>query len=164
MESIWIFMEQCTWMATATLRSIWSGLCARSSDRRLSLAPASISTATFPKNWIDELDVMTAYRTAPHVDGDQTRERAVRLLLDAIRSGRRPCIAHLNVPILIPGEKGITSVEPLRSLYGQLPGIGQKEGLLDASIFAGMPWTDVVSSRDERAGGRPRHLASGPGA
>jgi len=92
---------------------------------------------------IDELDLMTAYRTAPHVDGAETRERAARLLLEAIRGGQRPAIAHINIPILIPGEKGITSVEPLRSLYAQLPEIGEKEGLADASIFAGMPWTDV---------------------
>lgn len=90
-----------------------------------------------------ELNILTAYRTAPHVDGAETRLRAVTLLLEALREGRRPQVAHVTVPILIPGEKGITAAEPLASLYAELPGIGEKEGLVDASIFVGMPWTDV---------------------
>ena len=90
-----------------------------------------------------ELNILTAYRTAPHVDGEETRLRAVTLLLDAIRDGRRPQVAHVNVPILIPGEKGITAVEPLQSLYAEIPRIAASEGLIDASIFVGMPWTDV---------------------
>ena len=93
--------------------------------------------------FVQGLNLMTAYRTAPHVDGPETRLRTVRLLYEAIRQGQRPAVAHLNVPILIPGEKGITAVEPLRSLYAQLPAIAEKDGLLDASIFVGMPWTDV---------------------
>jgi microcystin degradation protein MlrC len=93
---------------------------------------------------IGELDLMTAYRTAPHIDAEETRARAVRLLMEALQRGERPAIAHLRVPILIPGEKGITSAEPLRSLYRQLPEIGGRAGLVDASIFAGMPWTDVA--------------------
>ncbi len=95
------------------------------------------------REFVAELDLLTAYRTAPHVDGDETRLRAVRQLLEALREGWHPVIAHINIPILIPGEKGITSVEPLASLYAQLPAIEGEEGLLDASIFVGMPWTDV---------------------
>jgi microcystin degradation protein MlrC len=90
-----------------------------------------------------QLDIMTAMRTAPHVDGAETMERAWKLLIDALREGYRPIVAHINIPILIPGEKGITAVEPLKSLYKQLETISQKEELLDASIFCGMPWTDV---------------------
>ena len=90
-----------------------------------------------------ELNILTAYRTAPHVDGEETRLRAVTLLLDAIRNDRRPQVAHVNVPILIPGEKGITASEPLESLYAEIPRIAATEGLIDASIFVGMPWTDV---------------------
>lgn len=97
--------------------------------------------------FVAELDLATGYRTAPHLDGAETRLRLVRLLTEALRLGKRPAVAHVNVPILIPGEKGITAVEPLHSLYAQLPEVAGEEGLLDASIMVGMPWTDV-----ERAG------------
>jgi len=94
-----------------------------------------------------ELNILTAYRTAPHVDAPETRLRAVTLLVNALENEQYPVITHIKVPILIPGEKGITSVDPLKSLYEKLDVISQKEGMLDASIFVGMPWTDV-----ERAG------------
>jgi microcystin degradation protein MlrC len=99
------------------------------------------------QEFVEELNLMTAYRTAPHIDGPETRLRAVKLLLTALQNEYHPVIAHVKIPILIPGEKGITSVEPLKSLYAKLPVIAEKNGLLDASIFVGMPWTDV-----ERAG------------
>jgi microcystin degradation protein MlrC len=95
------------------------------------------------KEFVSELNILTAFRTAPHVDASETIERAVDLLYQAIQKNQHPVIAHINIPVLIPGEKGITAVEPLKSLYEYLPAISKKEGLLDASIFVGMPWTDV---------------------
>jgi microcystin degradation protein MlrC len=97
--------------------------------------------------FMEQLNIVSAYRTAPHVDGEETRTRTVKLLAEALKNGYSPGTIHINLPILIPGEKGITSVEPLKSLYESLPEIAQMEGLMDASIFVGMPWTDV-----ERAG------------
>jgi len=95
------------------------------------------------QEFIEGLNIISAYRTAPHVDGDETRTRTAALLLDALREGLAPRTAHIKLPILIPGEKGITSVEPLKTFYESLPEIASMEGLLDASIFVGMPWTDV---------------------
>ncbi len=95
------------------------------------------------EEFVRGLDILTAYRTAPHVDGAETRVRAVTLLLQAIRKDLDPATVHINVPIIIPGEKGITSVEPLKGLYEKLPAISRQQGILDASIFVGMPWTDV---------------------
>ncbi len=109
------------------------------------------------KEFVDQLDILTAYRTAPHIDGMETRLRAVKLLFEAIVNQYQPVISHRKVPILIPGEKGITSVEPLRSLYNQLWNIADKEGIMDASIFVGMPWTDV-----RRAGMSVQVVAESP--
>jgi len=95
------------------------------------------------QDFIQGLNIISAYRTAPHVDGDETRTRTAALLLEALRQDLSPRTAHIKLPIIIPGEKGITSVEPLKTCYESLPEIASKEGLLDASIFVGMPWTDV---------------------
>ena len=108
--------------------------------------------------FVKELNILTAYRTAPHIDGWETIQRGLNLLIQAIENNQKPVIAHLNIPILIPGEKGITSAEPLRSLYSQLPEISSIEGLMDASIFVGMPWTDVW-----RAGMSVQVVAENPG-
>ena len=96
------------------------------------------------QGFMDGLNIISAYRTAPHVDGAETRLRTVHLLLEALRKNYQPQVAHINIPILIPGEKGITSVDPVKSFYDRLPEIAQMEGLMDASIFVGMPWTDIV--------------------
>lgn len=95
------------------------------------------------KEFIEGLNIVSAYRTAPHVDGEETRARTAALLAEALRNDFSPRTAHINLPILIPGEKGITSVEPLKSFYARLLEISRMEGLMDASIFVGMPWTDV---------------------
>ncbi len=95
------------------------------------------------QEFMDGLNILSAYRTAPHVDGEETRLRTVKLLLEALNRNYLPQVAHINIPILIPGEKGITSVEPVKSFYDRLPEIARMEGLMDASIFVGMPWTDV---------------------
>lgn len=92
------------------------------------------------------LDLVTALRTAPHRDGAETRLRAVRNLVRVLRSGKRPVMAHIDIPILVPGEKSITEVEPLRSIYARLDSLERCEGLLDASIFVGYAWADLPRS------------------
>jgi microcystin degradation protein MlrC len=47
---------------------------------------------------------------------------------------------------LVPGEKSITEVEPLHSIYAQIPDVAKIDGLIDASIFAGYCWADLPRS------------------
>ena len=89
-------------------------------------------------------DAMTALRTAPHRDGMETRARAMRLLVRALREGRRPATVMARVPLVIAGEWAVTEVEPARSLYSMLPGIEARPGVLDASVMIGCAWTDSV--------------------
>jgi len=96
--------------------------------------------------FVKNLDLLTAYRTAPHRDGAETRVRAAQMLADALEYGWRPHIESVEIPILVPGEKSITEVEPLHSIYAQIPGVAKKEGLIDASIFAGYCWADLPRS------------------
>jgi microcystin degradation protein MlrC len=87
-------------------------------------------------------DILTAYRTAPHRDTRATRRRALRLLVQALRSGRRPVAAMVKLPLVLAGEVAVTDVEPARSLYAQLATIAETPGLLDASLLIGCAWTD----------------------
>ncbi|MFI6070591.1 M81 family metallopeptidase [Actinoplanes sp. NPDC051343] len=90
----------------------------------------------------DACDLMTCYRTAPHVDVWETRERAARNLVDALRSGERPHKALVHVPILLPGEQTSTRDEPARGLYARIPSIESREGIIDAAIWIGFAWAD----------------------
>jgi microcystin degradation protein MlrC len=91
---------------------------------------------------IDGLDMFSAYRTAPHVDVDETKHRAVAMLIHAIASGVRPHLAWVPVPVLLPGERTSTLDEPARSLYGALPAIDALPGIADASLLVGYVWAD----------------------
>jgi len=110
------------------------------------------------------LDVLTAYRTAPHVDTEETVARAFALLLQCLRGRRRPVRAFVPVPILLPGEKTSTEWTPGDRLYGAIPEVIDRHGILDASILMGYPWADearagasiVACGLDPDAPRRPR--------
>lgn len=88
-------------------------------------------------------DLLTCYRMAPHEDALESRERAARNLVDRLVAGApKPVKALVHVPILLPGEKTSTRIEPAKSLYGRIPAIEAKEGILDAAIWIGFAWAD----------------------
>ncbi|OYO16723.1 microcystin degradation protein MlrC [Enemella evansiae] len=89
------------------------------------------------------LDLLTCYRMAPHEDAWQSRERAARNLVDRLIDGSgKPHKALVHVPVLLPGEMTSTRIEPAKSLYGRIPGIEAKDGILDAAIWIGFAWAD----------------------
>lgn len=93
----------------------------------------------------ETLDLLTTYRTAPHIDWRETKERAARNLVDRLAlppDRRRPAKAWATVPILLPGEMTSTRQEPAASLYARVPEIESLDGVLDAGIWIGYPWAD----------------------
>ncbi|RRB04706.1 M81 family metallopeptidase [Larkinella rosea] len=93
----------------------------------------------------ENTDLMTCYRLAPHEDAMQTKERAVVNLLERIKSGKgKPKYkAWIAVPILLPGEKTSTRIEPGKSLYQQVaPLADHQEGIVDAGIWISYAWAD----------------------
>jgi microcystin degradation protein MlrC len=104
------------------------------------------------------LDLITCYRTAPHEDAWETRERAARNLAVRLRRGGRPALAWVPVPVLLPGEKTSTRIEPARSIYQRVRETEAADGVLDAAIWVGYAWADeprcqaaVVVTGDEPA-------------
>jgi microcystin degradation protein MlrC len=91
---------------------------------------------------IDQLDIFAAYRTAPHIDVRETMVRAWSMLVDALRSGKRPGVAWAPVPVLWPGERTSTEDEPTKGLYDVLPGFDRRDGILDANLMIGYVWAD----------------------
>jgi len=87
-------------------------------------------------------DVMTTYRTAPHVDWMETRERALALLLRGLRAGRKPHRAYVSIPVIVSGEMSSTEYEPGKSLYAPLAEESQEQGIWDVSLWVGYAWAD----------------------
>ena len=91
---------------------------------------------------IDQIDIFSTYRTAPHIDVFETQCRSVDMLFRALETGVRPHVTWAPVPVVLPGERTSTEDEPARSLYAKLPGIDGSEAIWDASLQVGYVWAD----------------------
>jgi microcystin degradation protein MlrC len=91
-----------------------------------------------------ETDLITCYRMSPHEDAIESKRRAVTNLIERLESGKgKPLFkSRIKVPILLPGEKTSTRIEPGKSLYGKIDPETKKEGVIDAAIWMGYPWAD----------------------
>ncbi|MCB0025644.1 MAG: M81 family metallopeptidase, partial [Caldilinea sp.] len=104
------------------------------------------------------LDMLTAYRTAPHVDVVETREKALRMLLDCLDNNIRPKRVWIPIPVVLPGEKTSTEWAPGDRLYAALAESDGAPGLLDISLLVGYVWADeprasatVIATGTDRA-------------
>ena len=111
----------------------------------------------------ENTDFITCYRMAPHEDAMETRERAVENLVSRIESGKgRPLFkAWIPIPILLPGEKTSTRIEPGKSLYKAVAPAAAQAGIVDAAIWIGYAWADeprnhavVMVTGDDKSTGR----------
>ncbi|MBQ4914733.1 M81 family metallopeptidase [Maribacter sp. MMG018] len=89
-------------------------------------------------------DLITCYRMAPHEDALESKERSIINLLERLESGKgKPAYkAWVPVPILLPGEKTSTRIEPGKSLYAKVPEVADQDGVIDAAIWIGYAWAD----------------------
>ena len=89
-------------------------------------------------------DLITCYRKAPHEDALESKQRAVDNLLERLLTGKgKPKYkAWIPIPILLPGEKTSTRIEPGKSLYAKVEPLTEKEGVIDAAIWIGYAWAD----------------------
>ncbi|MEM1137993.1 MAG: M81 family metallopeptidase [Bacteroidota bacterium] len=92
----------------------------------------------------ENTDLITCYRMAPHEDALESKKRAVDNLLERIENGKgKPAYkAWIPVPILLPGEKTSTRIEPGKSLYAKVAPVANKKGIVDAAIWIGYAWAD----------------------
>ncbi len=96
------------------------------------------------KRLAEHTDLITCYRMAPHEDALESKQRAVDNLLSRLISGKgKPKYkAWIPVPILLPGEKTSTRIEPGKSLYQKVQPMTEKKGVIDAAIWIGYAWAD----------------------
>jgi microcystin degradation protein MlrC len=113
-------------------------------------------------------DILVGLKTAPHTDGAQTAELAERILLDTLSGKVHPVAYVLPIPMILQGEKAMTTAEPFHSLVEEARRI-EREGvpgydarILAATLFVGCAWTDspdtgmsvVITADGSRAAAR----------
>jgi len=91
---------------------------------------------------IDNLDMLSAFRTAPHIDREETMRRSCEMLVNSLIKRIRPTLVWAPIPVLLPGERTSTVYEPAKRLWGQLSAINADAGVMDASLMVGYVWAD----------------------
>jgi len=105
-----------------------------------------------PARLADFGDILVGLKTAPHTDGGPTAELAGRILLDTLGGRVRPASYVLPIPMILQGEKAMTTSEPFRSLVEEARRVeregvsGHPEKILAATLFVGCAWTDSPDS------------------
>ncbi len=98
---------------------------------------------TMHQELVQNLNYITAYRTAPHVDVLETGQRCVKALIHALQTKQIPSCRYIELPMGFPGELVITKEYPSCEILSMLEAI-EAEGLaLDVSWFCGFIWADV---------------------
>lgn len=90
-------------------------------------------------------DVITIFRTYPHLDMAQTGYRAAQLLDEVLVSGKRPCFAYRKLPMIIPLQSQCTEIEPCRSIYSLIAD-DNSLALAHADIAMGFPPSDIAEN------------------
>ena len=97
--------------------------------------------ANVTQQMVDLSDVLTIYRTYPHLDMAETGARCLPLLERMVSSGK-PQKAFVQLPFLIPLHAQYTNTPPCNALYSMLE---QKvpSAVWSADIAAGFPPADI---------------------
>jgi microcystin degradation protein MlrC len=95
---------------------------------------------------INNIDMFSAFRTAPHIDKEETMQRACNMLLHCLDQHIRPTLVWAPIPVLMPGERSSTDWQPAKRLWAQLPTLNKEPGILDVSLLVGYVWADEPRS------------------
>lgn len=102
--------------------------------------------ANITDEFASKVDLWTCYRTAPHRDVRETLVRALTLLVGSIRKGQHPRPVFIHLPLLLPGERSTTGIEPMKSLLAMAGEIEREDGILNADVLIGFGWADAPFS------------------
>ena len=93
---------------------------------------------------MEAADVVTGYRSSPHVDMAETGRRAARILLAAMQGRVRPAMAFAKPGVMLPSIFTATALRPLADIKRQAAAWqAREEALLDVSVFCGFAYADT---------------------
>lgn len=98
--------------------------------------------ANITKGMVEHANAMSIYRTYPHVDMAATGERAARLLLELMASGKAFAKAFEQFDFLTGIPSQCTFIEPCRTLFEQMAAIELRTGA-HMSFAPGFPMADI---------------------
>jgi len=92
---------------------------------------------------IDAADALVAYETYPHVDQHETGERAVGILLAALREGIEPAMHVERPPTIVFQPRAYTPSGPMAEVMARAREHERRDGVLKANVLPGYYHADV---------------------
>jgi microcystin degradation protein MlrC len=108
--------------------------------------PISVALDFHANNTQEFLSLATCvvgYRTAPHIDIDETQQEAAKLLLRILNGSLHPRLGYARIPVVVPGDCVLTAEEPLASIQRRARKLEEEPGMLTCTVFNGQPWVDA---------------------
>lgn len=91
----------------------------------------------------ERAQVITGYRTYPHIDMALTGERAAATLLASLDGATRPRVIHRWLPMLTDVNLHSPMFEPMKTIMNRAIRMEAGGEVLNASVFGGFPLADI---------------------
>ena len=99
--------------------------------------------ANISQEMVDNTDVITVYRTNPHLDAKERAQECADLIVRTIQGDIEPVMWLETPPMVINIVKQFTGDEPMRSIMSDLREILAKPHVIHGSVAEGYPYADV---------------------
>lgn len=101
-------------------------------------------------NITDELcayaDIISGFKTVPHVDQVECQQRAANALCYCLKNGLKPRSFMQRVPFLLKNDTLQTAYEPLAGLIALTQELEREQDILCANLFLGHCWIDAPNT------------------
>lgn len=88
-------------------------------------------------------DIVTAYRTCPHVDLERTGRQAGELLAAAVTGRVRPVLGWARLAMTAPPDRHDNAFPPFAAIMDACDAAEARPGILAATMHPSQPWLDV---------------------
>lgn len=85
---------------------------------------------------------ITAYRTAPHRDREETQMRAMEQLITCIKEDILPTPQIRRANVIPCGDAVLTDLPPMKGIMEAAAAMEKLPGMLSVQVFNGQPWID----------------------
>lgn len=98
--------------------------------------------ANLPDGFLENVNAVHGFRTAPHIDHDDTEQRAAKALLKCIRYRVTPVPKWIRIPFL-GGDASVTDRGPFPAITEKMQQLDERKEIISGAFFNGQPWYDA---------------------
>lgn len=91
-------------------------------------------------------NIISGFKTVPHVDQKECQERAANALCECLKKGIKPVAYMCRVPFLLKNDTLQTAYEPLKGLIEETKRLESEADIFTANLFLGHCWIDAPNT------------------